>query len=72
MELEGGQEHGTTLVTKAVWSNLMKRWLQSNSERRHNVVVVSPSTPAQYFHCLRRQIHRYEHWLFPPVAVRCR
>ena len=32
--------------------------LQANSERRHNLIVVVPSTPAQYFHCLRRQIHR--------------
>ena len=31
---------------------------QANSERRHNLIVVVPSTPAQYFHCLRRQIHR--------------
>jgi len=37
---------------------LMVSWLQSNSERRHNLIVVVPSTPAQYFHCLRRQIHR--------------
>lgn len=46
-------------ITLSTWSNLMKRWLQTNSERRHNIVVVAPSTPAQYFHCLRRQIHRY-------------
>ena len=32
---------------------------QANRERRHNLIVVVPSTPAQYFHCLRRQIHRY-------------
>lgn len=36
----------------------MVSWLQSNSERRHNLIVIVPSTPAQYFHCLRRQIHR--------------
>jgi 2-oxoglutarate dehydrogenase complex dehydrogenase (E1) component-like enzyme len=36
----------------------MVSWLQANSERRHNLIVVAPSTPAQYFHCLRRQIHR--------------
>jgi hypothetical protein len=34
------------------------RLLQTNSERRHNLIVVIPTTPAQYFHCLRRQIHR--------------
>eukprot|EP00606_Chrysophyceae_sp_TOSAG23-5_P001557 GSChrysophyteH2.ASY1.ANO1.599.1 assembled CDS len=25
---------------------------------KHNLIVTVPSTPAQYFHCLRRQIHR--------------
>ena len=46
-------------ITLSTWSSLMTRWLQTNSERRHNIVVVAPSTPAQYFHCLRRQIHRF-------------
>jgi RecA-family ATPase len=55
----GGGEAVDSRVTKSTWMNLMRRWLQSNSERRHNIVVVTPSTPAQYFHCLRRQIHRY-------------
>jgi 2-oxoglutarate dehydrogenase E1 component len=36
----------------------MTSWWQSNTERKHNLIVVNPSTPAQYFHCLRRQIHR--------------
>ena len=53
-----GTELGLEL-TKAGWKRLMVSWLQSNSERHHNLIVVVPSTPAQYFHCLRRQIHRY-------------
>ena len=50
--------HSSKEITKDVWHSLMVSWLQVNSERRHNLVVVVPSTPAQYFHCLRRQIHR--------------
>jgi 2-oxoglutarate dehydrogenase complex dehydrogenase (E1) component-like enzyme len=38
---------------------MMSSWLQLNSERKYNFSVVAPSTPAQYFHCLRRQIHRF-------------
>jgi 2-oxoglutarate dehydrogenase complex dehydrogenase (E1) component-like enzyme len=58
---EHGIESGEgveTKITKEVWRGLMSSWLQSNTERKHNLVVVCPSTPAQYFHCLRRQIHR--------------
>eukprot|EP00606_Chrysophyceae_sp_TOSAG23-5_P000298 GSChrysophyteH2.ASY1.ANO1.707.1 assembled CDS len=28
------------------------------AEQKHNLIVCVPSTPAQYFHCLRRQVHR--------------
>ena len=52
-------EVGGLELTKSGWKRLMVSWLQSNSERHHNLIVVVPSTPAQYFHCLRRQIHRY-------------
>lgn len=37
---------------------IMTAWLLNNSEQKHNMCVASPSTPAQYFHVLRRQIHR--------------
>ena len=53
-----GNGDGDIVLTKEAWCNAMASWLQSNSERRHNLIVVVPSTPAQYFHCLRRQIHR--------------
>lgn len=36
----------------------MTSWLQNNSEQKHNICIAVPSTPAQYFHLLRRQIHR--------------
>lgn len=52
------KDDGTPIFTKESWCKLMSSWLQSNSERRHNLIIVVPSTPAQYFHCLRRQIHR--------------
>jgi 2-oxoglutarate dehydrogenase E1 component len=32
--------------------------MRRNAERTHNMCVVNCSTPAQYFHVLRRQIHR--------------
>ena len=51
-------DEGNPIFTKEAWCNLMTSWLQSNSERKHNMCIVVPSTPAQYFHCLRRQIHR--------------
>src|SRR5207244_13193723 len=34
----------------------LERWLQLCAE--DNIQVVYPSTPAQYFHVLRRQMHR--------------
>ena len=45
-------------ITLDVWTKLMMAWLQYNSERTCNMSVVYPSTPAQYFHALRRQVHR--------------
>ena len=53
-----GNGDDDVVLTKEAWCNAMASWLQNNSERRHNLIVVVPSTPAQYFHCLRRQIHR--------------
>ena len=36
----------------------MRRYLRRNAEARANMFVVSPSTPAQLFHVLRRQLNR--------------
>ncbi len=52
---QGGND---IMITKETWIKLMKSWLQLNSERKINLIVCNPSTPAQYFHVLRRQIHR--------------
>jgi 2-oxoglutarate dehydrogenase E1 component len=38
-----------------------------NLATQHNIQVVVPSTPAQYFHCLRRQMLR--RWLKPLVVI---
>lgn len=46
------------MISKEEWCNMMSSWLQSNAERNRNIIVAQPSTPAQLFHCLRRQIHR--------------
>ena len=34
----------------------MRVWLREHAQRHNNLLVVVPSTPAQYFHCLRRQL----------------
>ena len=52
------QDTSDVIITKQTWVKLMKSWLQFNSERKINLIVCNPSTPAQYFHVLRRQIHR--------------
>lgn len=46
------------VVTKESWFKLMEAWQLNNSERKGNLVIVMPTTPANYFHALRRQIHR--------------
>jgi 2-oxoglutarate dehydrogenase complex dehydrogenase (E1) component-like enzyme len=33
-------------------------WMRRNAERTHNISVVNCSTPAQYFHVLRRQVNQ--------------
>ena len=45
-------------ISKETWFRLLESWSLQNSERKSNLIVICPSTPAQYFHCLRRQIHR--------------
>lgn len=46
------------VITKSMWRQTMAAWLMQHSERKPNIIVTVPSTPAQYFHVLRRQIHR--------------
>jgi len=37
---------------------IMKRWIARNEEATYNISVCNVTTPANYFHVLRRQIHR--------------
>lgn len=45
-------------ICRQRWKTFMKRWYRRRSEQRANIFVVNVSTPAQYFHVLRRQAHR--------------
>ena len=60
MEDLGVRKQGTNAghITKKMWIETMNAWLVARAEQKHNLIVTVPSTPAQYFHCLRRQIHR--------------
>lgn len=55
---ELGTSDNRGVVSKEAWFSLMEAWQLNNSERKGNLVIVMPTTPAQYFHALRRQIHR--------------
>lgn len=46
------------LLDEASWSAAMRRYLRRHAEARANLFVVCPSTPAQLFHVLRRQLNR--------------
>lgn len=54
MELTEGRQH---LDLKQYFA-FAASWVRRNSERTHNLCVVNCTSPAQYFHVLRRQIHR--------------
>jgi len=45
-------------VLKSDYIKMMMRWLARNEEAKHNMSVCNVTTPANYFHVLRRQIHR--------------
>ena len=42
-------------LTAAAWEKFMVQFIRRQAERETNMFVVVPSTPAQYFHALRRQ-----------------
>jgi len=46
------------VITREAWRRIMDSWIVHNSERKTNMIVCAPSTPSNYFHALRRQIHR--------------
>ncbi|CAI7919374.1 unnamed protein product, partial [Closterium sp. NIES-54] len=43
----------------ADWEAFMVRWMRRNAQRDNNVCVVNLTTPANYFHALRRQVNRH-------------
>ncbi|KIY92445.1 putative 2-oxoglutarate dehydrogenase E1 component DHKTD1 [Monoraphidium neglectum] len=58
-----------TPVTRASWERFMLQWMRRNAERSANMFVVNATTPAQYFHLLRRQVnlrHKKPLALFTP------
>jgi len=56
----GGPGRGADplLLDEASWSAAMRRYLRRHAEARANLFVVAPTTPAQLFHVLRRQLNR--------------
>jgi 2-oxoglutarate dehydrogenase complex dehydrogenase (E1) component-like enzyme len=53
---ELGLPEGQALTWEA-WERFMLQYLRRYAERDANMFVVSPTTPAQYFHVLRRQVN---------------
>ena len=41
---------------QAAWTSLMVQYMRRNAERHANMIVAAPTTPAQLFHVLRRQV----------------
>eukprot|EP00730_Choanoeca_flexa_P019684 TRINITY_DN9622_c0_g1_i1.p1 TRINITY_DN9622_c0_g1~~TRINITY_DN9622_c0_g1_i1.p1 ORF type:complete len:921 (+),score=201.80 TRINITY_DN9622_c0_g1_i1:302-2764(+) len=46
-----------TLIPRLSWEAFMTSFLRRHAERSINMFVVNCSTPAQYFHALRRQVN---------------
>ncbi len=55
---ELGLASSTTPIDRGAWRALMTRYLRRNAEARANLFVVVPTTPANLFHALRRQLNR--------------
>jgi 2-oxoglutarate dehydrogenase complex dehydrogenase (E1) component-like enzyme len=53
---EVGLEEGAPL-SYAAWARLMRGWARRNAEAAANLFVACPTTPAQLFHLLRRQVN---------------
>ena len=45
----------------------MRRWMRRNAQRENNLCVVNLTSPANYFHALRRQVNR--HFAKPMVVM---
>ena len=55
------------LLTKAQWLYFFGAWRRRLAERDHNIRVANCTTPANFFHLLREQIHRP--FLKPLIAM---
>ncbi|CAE7352538.1 OGDHL, partial [Symbiodinium microadriaticum] len=47
-----------TGITRRDWRMIMQQLYRRNAEKDANIFVLNVTTPAQYFHVLRRQAHR--------------
>jgi 2-oxoglutarate dehydrogenase E1 component len=45
-------------LTQTMWIEIMKTFLRRHHEAKANMIVVNCTTPAQYFHVLRRQLNQ--------------
>ena len=43
-------------ITESDWNNFMVQYSRRNAERHANLFVINATTPAQFFHALRRQV----------------
>ena len=55
-DYESDDVSNVTLLTKYAYRVLMSAWMQRNFDQTQNLIVITPTTPAQYFHALRRQV----------------
>jgi 2-oxoglutarate dehydrogenase E1 component len=54
-ELDIGQ---ADQIQRQDWDMFMAQWMRRNAEKDHNLCVVNITTPANFFHVLRRQMNR--------------
>lgn len=54
-ELDFGQQDR---IERRDWDVFMAQWMRRNAEKDHNLCVVNITTPANFFHLLRRQMNR--------------
>lgn len=45
-------------ITETEWENFMIQYIRRNAERHANLFIVNATTPAQFFHALRRQVQK--------------
>lgn len=65
---EMGVPEGQAL-TRSGWEKFMLQYMRRHAERDANLCIVNATTPAQYFHLLRRQVnlpHKKPLVLFTP------